>query len=487
MKKVCTGVLAVLTAFSMCLAGCEADKEVDIKLDPEDPTAIEIWHYYNGQQLNSFNEMVTEFNETVGMEQGIIVEAFSQGNVNELITKVADAANQKVGSGEVPDMFACYADTAYEIDKLGLLADLSPYFTKEELDEYVPSYIEEGRFDESGSLKIFPTAKSVEVMMLNKTDWDRFATAEGVDLSQLETVEGVVRTAKQYYEWTDSLTPESNDGKAFFGRDAMANYMIIGCKQLGTEIFDIKDESVQLNVNKNVIRKLWNNYYIPYICGYFGAYGNFRSDDAKTGDIIALVGSTSGAAYFPEMVTVNDGESYPIEALSLPIPVFEGGEKYNVQQGAGMAVVKSDEKKEYAAVQFLKWFTEKERNVEFSISSGYLPVKRGANTEEYLQQILAIDGIKKNISANLLESLPVAFQSVRDFKLYTNKAFKNGNDARNILEHSMQDQADADREKVIESLKDGLSLEEAASSFTTDQYFDSWYNQFVDRLTSAMQ
>lgn len=81
----------------------------------------------------------------------------------------------------------------------------------------------------------------------------------------------------------------------------------------------------------------------------------------------------------------------------------------------------------------------------------------------------------------------MAFQSVRDFKLYTNKAFKNGNDARNILEHSMQDQADADREKVIESLKDGLSLEEAASSFTTDQYFDSWYNQFVDRLTSAMQ
>lgn len=32
--------------------------------------------------------------------------------------------------------------------------------------------------------------------------------------------------AQRYYEWTDSLTPEENDGKALFGRDAMANYMI---------------------------------------------------------------------------------------------------------------------------------------------------------------------------------------------------------------------------------------------------------------------
>ena len=41
-------------------------------------------------------------------------------------------------------------------------------------------------------------------------------------------MEGLVKTAQRYYEWTDSLTEAPNDGKAFYGRDAMANYVLIG-------------------------------------------------------------------------------------------------------------------------------------------------------------------------------------------------------------------------------------------------------------------
>ena len=151
------------------------------------------------------------------------MEAFNQGSTNDLLTKVVDAANKKVGAADIPDIFAAYSDTAYEIDQLGLVADLDPYFTEEELAEYVPSYIEEGRFDKEGSLKIFPIAKSTEVMMLNKTDWDKFAQATGAETDDLATIEGVTATAEKYYEWTDSLTETPDDGKTFFGRDAVAN------------------------------------------------------------------------------------------------------------------------------------------------------------------------------------------------------------------------------------------------------------------------
>ena len=37
-------------------------------------------------------------------------------------------------------------------------------------------------------------------------------------------MEGVTAVAEQYYNWSG--------GKALFGRDAMANYMIVGAKQL---------------------------------------------------------------------------------------------------------------------------------------------------------------------------------------------------------------------------------------------------------------
>ena len=71
--------------------------------------------------------------------------------------------------------------------------------------------------------------------MINTTDWQPFANATGVTLDQLSTTEGIVDVARQYYEWTD--VPD--DGKAFYGRDSMSNYFIIGMKQRGIDIFDV--------------------------------------------------------------------------------------------------------------------------------------------------------------------------------------------------------------------------------------------------------
>ena len=143
---------AFLTVCVMLVTGCSTDKSA-VKLDSSNPVSLEVWHYYNGPQKIAFDDMVSEFNETIGQEKGIVVEAFNQGSVSDLLTKVSDAANKKVGADDIPDIFAAYADTAYELDQLGVVADLDPYFTQEELEQYVPSYIEEGRFDQSNSLK----------------------------------------------------------------------------------------------------------------------------------------------------------------------------------------------------------------------------------------------------------------------------------------------------------------------------------------------
>ena len=45
-----------------------------------------------------------------------------------------------------------------------------------------------------------------------------------------------------------------------------------------------------------------------------------------------------------------------------------------------MVVVKSDEKREYASVEFLKWFTDAQRNLQFSTEIRLLPVKKEANS-----------------------------------------------------------------------------------------------------------
>ena len=114
---------------------------------PKDPVAITVWHYYNGAQQRIFDQLVDEFNETAGAEAGVVVETHSYGKVGDLTEKVLDAIHQEVGAEPVPDVFAAYADTAYEINKEGMVADVSQYLSAEEQAQYVSSYLDEGRFE----------------------------------------------------------------------------------------------------------------------------------------------------------------------------------------------------------------------------------------------------------------------------------------------------------------------------------------------------
>ena len=473
-----TALLAA--ALAAGLSGCATKSP----LDPGDPVSLTVWHYYNGSQQAAFDALVEEFNGSVGREKGIFVQGYSQGSVSDLETAVRDSISGKVGADEMPDIFSSYADTAYEVEQSGALANLSDYLDEEELEKYVDSYIEEGRIASDGTLRIFPTAKSTEIMMINRTDWESFAEASGASLEDLKTLEGVAATARAYYEWTDAQTPDvAQDGQAFYGRDAMANYFIIGMQQLGVEIFQVENGEITINTPREELRRLWENYYVPMVKGYFGAYGSFRSDDVKTGDLLAYTGSTTSAIYFPDQVELDDG-SYDIDYIVMEAPVFEGGERVAVQQGAGMVVSKSDTKHEYAAVEFLKWFTQAENNLEFGSVSGYLPVLKEANSAEKLDQVIEQRGL--SVAPKTYDCLTTIFKEMDSMTLYTNKSFKNGSAARKVLEYHLADQAAADRIKVETALAQGKSLEEASGDFVTEEAFEAWYQSFCDALTSAV-
>ena len=480
------GFVKSLFVEGLCLAavlgltGC-GDKS---PLDPGDPVSLTVWHYYNGSQQAAFDALVEEFNETAGRELGVYVQGYSQGSVSDLETAVRDAIGGKVGADAMPDLFSSYADTAYEVEQAGALANLSEYLDEEELAKYVDSYIEEGRIAADGSLRIFPTAKSTEIMMLNKTDWEPFAAATGLTLADLETMEGVTAAAEAYYEWTDSQTPDvPEDGRAFYGRDAVANYFLIGMQQLGVEIFQVENGKVTLNVPREELHRLWENYYVPMLKGYFGAYGSFRSDDVKTGDLLAYTGSTSSAMYFPNQVELEDG-SYPIDYLVMSAPVFRGGRHIAVQQGAGMVVSKSDARHEYAAVEFLKWFTETENNLRFGCVSGYLPVRREAASVSELDRVIEEQGLE--VAPKTYDCLTTVFGQMEDMTLYANKSFENGTAARKVLEYHLADKAAEDRAAVEEALAQGKSLEEAAADYVTEESFEVWYGAFCEALKQAV-
>lgn len=488
MKKTVKSLLIILMTM-IILGGCGSKKvsneEKKVKLDPENPVSIKIWHYYNGSQQAAFDELVNEFNSTKGKELGINVEGISQGTVADLAQAVSDSIDGKVGADKLPDIFSSYADTAYYAKQKGKIADITRYFSKKELQKYVESYMEEGYLDDDGALYLFPVAKSTETFMINKTDWEPFAKQTGSSLDELKTIEGVVKVAKRYYEWTDKKTPDKpNDGKAFYGRDSMSNYFVMGMKQLGKDIFEVKDGKVKFNTDKKLIKRLWDNYYVPYVNGYFAALGKFRSDDVKTGDILAYTGSSMSAMYFPDKVE-DDNKGYNIDYEILPAPIMSGGENYKVQQGADMAVTKSDKKHEYASCVFLKWFTQKEKNLQFACESAYMPVLKSANNVEALNDVIKKKGL--NVNNKTYNCLKNVLSDFNNTKYYTTKNFENGSNARNVLETNLSDKAEKDRKEIEKALSKGKDREDIMKKYTSEKSFDKWYRGFCDALNESIK
>lgn len=444
-------------------------------LSAKEPVEISLWHYYNGTQAVELDELVSEFNSTVGEEKGIVVSAHSKGSIDDLVSEVNNTLEEKVGAAkDLPNMFASYLDTAILFDQKEKLVNLDNYVSKEEKESYVDNYIEEGCFGKEDNWMLFPVAKSTEILMINKTEWEPFSQATGAKAEDLSTWEGLAKTAESYYEYSG--------GKSFFGRDAFANYMIVGSKQLGEETFQVENAEVTLNFNEETAKKLWDNFYVPYIKGYYKHVGRYRSDDVKIGEIISLVCSSSSAVYFPKEVTNQEG-THPIDYMVLPVPNFEGTEKYAVQQGASIAVTKSTEQKEYASVVFLQWMTEKEQNMKFSIASGYLPVKKEANTQKSFEEYLkncghSLEGIEK-------DTIETALKQIEESNMYTTKGFDTGYSARAILNNSMPDLLVKDKETLDAEIAAGAEANVAVESYLTEEHFKEWYQSTKAELESC--
>lgn len=94
MKK--TGLIRLLSALLalFLLTGCGSTLPKGVELDPKNPVSLRLWHYYNGPQKQALDEMIAEFNDTIGSEQGIVVEAFSYGSVSDLVAQVLAAAEK---------------------------------------------------------------------------------------------------------------------------------------------------------------------------------------------------------------------------------------------------------------------------------------------------------------------------------------------------------------------------------------------------------
>lgn len=363
MKRFLSFLLCVLLLLS--LAGCGGAQE-------EQPITLTIWHVYGGQTDSPLNDLIEEFNRTVGKERNITIQVTSVTNTNTIHESVLAAANNDPGAAELPDMFISYPKTVLAMPDENILVDYRDYFSEEEVSAFIPAFIEEGMIHDR--LAILPVAKSTEVLFINKTLFDRFAEDTGVSIDDLNTWEGLFETAALYTEWSG--------GKTFFVHDYHFNYFQVGVEALGESFFD--EDGIAFGP---AFSKAWEPYAEAALQGSVWLYGGYATEPLRTGDAVASVASSASVLYYSDLVTYPDNTSEKIEYLARPCPIFEGGEKLVMQRGAGICTVKSTPEREEAAMVFLKWLTAPEQNVELVTRLGYMPVTQEA-FDTYLPQAI---------------------------------------------------------------------------------------------------
>lgn len=447
---------------------------------------ISFWHFSTGAQKTTLDEIIKEFNETVGAKKNIVVEGVSQANITDLRLELKNTINQLPGAQKKPDLFLSYADMAKEFEEDLKFLNLDHYFTKEELNEYFESFLNEGRFDINENLKIFPIIKSSEVLFINKTHWNTFAEQYHLSYDDLSTWESLAKTAQKYYEYTDAQTPQLNDGKAMFSRDSLANYMIVGSKSLGHSIMETKTHAFNENFRLDIptIKKLWDYFYVPLVKGHYSLRGKFSSDSNQVDDVLMYISSSTSINFASEYVVLENGQIKIIEIDAIAPPIFEGKSRHAIQQGAGIVIVESDQKeRNEACVEFLNWLLKDENNLKLALSHAYVPVKNKNLDFERISEFAHAQG--KSPNQNVLKTIDVTIEQIKSSQLSSLSKIKNAYPIRIAIKDSLETFCINNRKEFLERLQNGEPYDELVEEFTSNSKFVDFFNLLQSTLSKT--
>lgn len=434
-----------LSFLIMCISGCGTGTLPNEKT----PVTLTMWHVYGSQTKSPLNDAIEKFNETVGKEQGIVVNVVSVTSSSAIDKALSASANQEPGAESLPDLFTAYPRVAQIVGKEHLLC-WDEYFSEEELSFFKEEFLSEGYFD--GRLLMLPVAKSSEAFYLNKTLFDKFSRETSVTLQDLSTFEGIFQTANLYYDWSE--------GQNFTQFNDYYHYALIGMKACDSEL--LKDGKLQLN--DPAFEKIWTPLAKAAIYGGICLDDGYAAARWKTVEIISSIGSTADILYLPDMVIYPDNATETISALALPYPVFAGKEASVVHRGGGLFAVKnSDERKNSAAAVFAKWLTEDENNLAFVTEAGYLPVT------DHAFEVL-FDDVSMIQNENYRDLYKTVSTMMDDYKLYSLPLFDNASEIQHDFEQNVKSVLKSAHYQYVERTANGETPETVLEELTKASY-----------------
>ncbi len=435
MKKLL--VLFLSLGFVLTLAGCNAPVQVDEPVDPTNPNrpsvdcdlypdhidckeadpenpqpglinvldelpteeiVVDFWHVYGQSKEALLLDYIAEFEE---LYPNITINATSQGGYDDLRNKTILA----ISAGNTPTMLVAYPDHVAGYLNGDAVIALDDFIYDEQwgidVEDFIPSYIEENKQYRGGFMYSLPYSKSTEMMVFNKTAFEANGITIPTDRAlSFDELEGFMSTM---------MGTGANQCEYLINYDSSANLFINSVRQWDGGYTDSNGNILVDNANTREMLSTMKGYFESKMVALPLAWNQqYGSTNFKEGDSCMTVGSTAGIGY-------NVPDTFEIGVA--PVPQYDVENNPSaVQQGPNVAIMSdSTDAERLAAWLFIKYITDAEQTAKWSMLTGYLPVRQSGYDSATYQEFLSIATMEDPSSYTYSDELKALLGNPADY------------------------------------------------------------------------
>ncbi len=431
-----------------------------ISCQPQKRTKIRFWHTYTGSQAVAFQNLVAEYNRTEGKDRGIEVFAYYKGTIEQLSDLLKQEKKEKL-----PNIIEVTDESAYLAYLNSRLANAKDYLSKNELSGYVPGLLDKGCFTADGGIYIFPIQATVDVLYLNRSIFNDLQDAyPEIQLEDLQTWQGLYDVAQQYYQWSN--------GSSFITIEDLTGYIIAVADQYAAPIVQKGNKGVQIVLNQEVLRNIWQFFYSGTIRGYISISENSANHQMSSGQVVCYLASTTSAMRVPSSYRNQDGIE---KALSIHVNPYPSNTLDRVvvpSAVSGVAVVDIDEEMNREAYHFLHWIAQNERVYQMTAEHVSLPVY-----QKVLESSTVYEKLLEHVSSrnpSVFATYAEMYTRVNALEMHTIPVFYGSERFAEEISRSLLQATREGRTLVDRLVAEGTAYEEALLAAEQDIYFLNW-------------
>ncbi len=376
MKKSVIAIFIVATMFSFSLFAQAKGEE----LQSEQIRTITWWHYSSGLAGKAAESMVTEFNNTVGKEQNIRVDAVYQGKASDVLTKLKAIFQSGTNNG-LPDLVQLDGSGVLDIRDNENLISMEKLAKADSFD--LSSILDSARLSVTykDEMIAMPFNSSTIMLYYNKSAFDEVGIAKPP-----RTLDELALAATKLKKTDDkgkvvrygfANVPTTYELIVWLGHQNGVSY--ITDKENGHTGIPTKVLFHENGTMVNFLSK-WKALYAT------GSLENLTSDvngAFASGRVAMMVASTSNLSTVIQMV----GDRFELGVAPFPMVDEQATGGVNVGGGA-LYALDNGSGNQNQTWQFVKFATSKEQQLAWHIATGYFPVNEGTYSMKAFQSHL---------------------------------------------------------------------------------------------------